>query len=58
MYYTKAFAKRDHIAADSKKDIQGLLDRYASEGYRLASTHSSGFGYAMYIYLYFEREGG
>ncbi len=58
VYYSKAFAKRDHIAADSKKDIQELLDRYASEGYRLASTNSAGFGYAIYIFLYFEKVGG
>ena len=56
IYYTKAFAKREHILESSSRDIQARLDEYAQKGYRLVSTDATDFGYAAYFYLYFERE--
>jgi len=55
IYYTKLTLDRNHIAENSKKDIQKLLDEYASNGYKLVSTDSTSFGAAVYIYLYFEK---
>ena len=56
LYYTKVFAKRDHILEDSTADIQKKLDEYAGKGYRLVSTDATDFGYAVYFYLYFEKD--
>ena len=54
-YYTKVTLNKEHIAEASGAEIQGLLDRYAADGWRLASTDAMSFGAAVYVYLYFER---
>ncbi|TCI90673.1 DUF4177 domain-containing protein [Tenacibaculum sp. M341] len=56
IYYSKLTTDKNHIAKDSKRDIQKKLDEYAKEGYKLASTDSTSFGLAVYIYLYFEKD--
>jgi hypothetical protein len=56
IYYSKITLDKYHIIKDSKADIQAKLDEYAQKGYRLASTNSSNFGFALYIYLYFEKD--
>ena len=56
VYYSKAFAKKEHIVENSTKDIQAKLDEYAQQGYRLVSTDATDFGFAVYFYLYFERD--
>ncbi len=56
IYYSKAFAKKEHILENSSKDIQEKLDEYSKKGYRLVSTDATDFGIAVYFYLYFERE--
>ncbi|GAB5554833.1 MAG: hypothetical protein Sapg2KO_44240 [Saprospiraceae bacterium] len=55
IYYSKLTLDTQHIAKNSKGDIQNMLDEYARDGWRLASTDASNFGAAMYIYLYFEK---
>jgi hypothetical protein len=56
IYYSKLTSDSKHIAKSSKKEIQEKLDEYAEKGYRLASTDATNFGFAVYIYLYFEKE--
>jgi len=56
IYYSKLTLDKNHIAKNSKKDIQAKLDEYAPDGWRLASTDATSFGMAVYIYLYFERD--
>ncbi len=56
IYYSKAFAKKEHIIEASTKDIQEKLNELAAKGYRLVSTDATDFGIAVYFYLYFERE--
>ena len=56
LYYSKLTLDSEHIAKDSKKEIQEKLDEYASQGYRLTSTTSTNFGLALYVYLFFEKE--
>ncbi len=56
IYYSKLTLDKNHIVNDSKADIQAKLDEYSQKGYRLASTDSSKFGLALYIYLYFEKD--
>jgi hypothetical protein len=56
IFYSKLTFDSEHIAKDSKEQIQAKLDEYASNGYRLASTDSTSFGSAVYIYLYFEKD--
>ncbi|MEM6321770.1 MAG: DUF4177 domain-containing protein [Bacteroidota bacterium] len=56
VYYSKLTFDREHIAKDSARDIQGKLNDYAADGWRLASTDATNFGSAVYIYLYFERD--
>jgi len=56
IYYSKLTADSKHISKSSKKDIQEKLDEYANKGYRLASTDTTNFGFAVYIYLYFEKD--
>ena len=58
IYYSKLTMDKEHIIKDSTKDIQAKLDEYASQGYRLVSTDATDFGFAVYFYLYFEREIG
>lgn len=55
IYYSKAFAKKEHIIEQSSIDIQKKLDEMARQGYRLVSTDATDFGMAVYFYLYFER---
>ncbi len=56
IYYSKFTFDKYHIAKASKIEIQTKLDEYAGKGYKLASTNSSNFGVALYIYLYFEKD--
>ena len=56
IFYSKLTLDSEHIAKKSKIDIQEKLDEYAAKGYRLTSTSSNGFGAAVYIYLYFEKD--
>ena len=56
IYYSKLTLDSEHIAKDSKEEIQTKLDEYASKGYRLTSTTSTNFGLAIYIYLFFEKD--
>ncbi|MDT0685230.1 DUF4177 domain-containing protein [Autumnicola psychrophila] len=56
IYYSKLTLDKEHIAKDSKKDIQAKLDDYAQKGYRLVSTDATDFGFAVYFYLYFEKD--
>ena len=56
IFYSKLTFDLNHIAKRSKIEIQEKLDEYAANGYRLTSTSSNGFGSAVYIYLYFEKD--
>jgi hypothetical protein len=56
IYYSKLTLDSEHIAKSSKQEIQEKLDEYAKNGYKLASTNSSNFGLALYIYLFFEKD--
>jgi hypothetical protein len=56
IFYSKVTLDSEHIAKKSKIDIQEKLDEYSAKGYRLASTSSTNFGLAIYIYLYFEKD--
>lgn len=56
IYYSKLTSDSKHISKSSKKEIQDKLDEYAKNGYRLASTDATNFGFAVYIYLYFEKD--
>ncbi len=56
IYYSKAFAHKEHIIEASQKDIQQKLNEFANKGYRLVSTDATDFGMAVYFYLYFEKD--
>ena len=56
IYYSKTFANKEHIIEKSTKEIQDKLNEYASQGYRLVSTDATDFGFAVYFYLYFEKD--
>lgn len=56
IYYTKITLDKEHILKDSTKDIQARLDERAREGWRLVSTDATDFGFAVYFYLYFEKD--
>lgn len=56
LYYSKITLDSEHIAKDSKEEIQAKLDEYASQGYRLTSSTSTNFGLALYVYLFFEKD--
>ena len=56
IYYTKLTMDKEHIVKASTKDIQEKLDEYAQKGYRLVSTDATDFGFAVYFYLYFEKD--
>jgi hypothetical protein len=56
IYYSKLTLDSEHIAKQSKEEIQEKLDEYSKNGYRLASTNSTNFGLAVYIYLFFEKD--
>lgn len=56
IYYTKLTFDSKHIQKDSLAEIQEKLNEYAQKGYKLASTTSTNFGAAIYIYLFFEKD--
>lgn len=56
IFYSKITFDSKHITKSSKKEIQEKLDEYAKKGYKLTSTDASNFGFALYIYLYFEKD--
>lgn len=56
IFYSKLTFDSEHIIKSSKIGIQEKLDEYAAKGYRLTSTNSTGFGSAVYVYLYFEKD--
>ena len=55
IYYSKLTTDVNHIATASQKEIQAKLDEYAKDGWTLVSTDATNFGFAVYIYLYFEK---
>jgi len=55
VYYTKLTIDKEHIVKSSQADIQEKLNERAGEGWRLVSSDATDFGFAVYIYLYFER---
>jgi hypothetical protein len=55
IFYSKLTFDVNHIAKKSKEDIQAKLDEYAANGYHLHHSSSTSFGFAVYIYLYFEK---
>ncbi|SOD78282.1 DUF4177 domain-containing protein [Spirosoma fluviale] len=56
VYYSKLTFDWEYILKKSKEEIQEKLDEYTAQGYRLASTTSTSFEFAIYIYLFFEKE--
>ena len=56
IFYTKITLDKEHILKDSTTDIQAKLDEKAADGWRLVSTDATDFGFAVYFYLYFERD--
>lgn len=56
IYYTKLTLDSEHIVKKSKEEIQEKLDKYSKNGYKLTSTTSTNFGFAVYIYLFFEKD--
>ncbi len=56
IYYSKLTLDSNHILNSSTADIQAKLDEYAQTGWKLASTSTTSFGSAVYVYLYFERD--
>jgi len=55
-YYSKVTTNKNHIVETSSEEIQELLDRYTADGWHLASTDATSYGFAVYVYLYFERD--
>ncbi len=56
IYYSKLTLDKEHIVKASAEDIQKKLDEYAENGWRLVSTDATDFGFAVYFYLYFEKD--
>lgn len=56
IYYTKLTLDKEHIVKSSTSDIQEKLDEYAKNGWRLVSSDATDFGFAVYFYLYFEKD--
>lgn len=56
VYYSKLTLDKEHIVKSSSADIQAKLDEYAQNGWRLVSTDATDFGFAIYFYLYFEKD--
>ena len=56
IYYTKLTLDSEHIVKKSKEEIQEKLDEYSKNGYKLTSTTSTNFGFAVYIYSFFEKD--
>ncbi len=57
IYYTKVTLDKEHIVKSSTVDIQKKLDEYSKNGWSLVSTNATDFGFAVYFYLYFEKDG-
>lgn len=55
-YYSKMTTNSNHIAETSQEEAQQIIDEYAGGGWRLVSTDATSFGFAVYVYLYFERD--
>jgi hypothetical protein len=47
IYYSKLTFDSKHIIKNSKEEIQAKLDKYTTQGYRLVSTTSTNFGWAI-----------
>jgi len=47
VFYSKFTFDRNHIAKRSRTQIQEVIDKYASDGWTLASTDAASFGTAM-----------
>ncbi len=56
IFYSKISMDKEHLVKSSELELQGILDRRAEEGWRLASTDAANFGSALYFYLYFEKD--
>ncbi len=56
VYYSKVTLDKEHIIKSSTADIQEKLDEYGRQGWRLVSTDCTDFGFAVYFYLYFEKD--
>lgn len=56
IYYSKLTFDKEHIVKSSTAGIQQKLDQYAADGWRLVSTDATNFGFAVYVYLYFEKD--
>jgi hypothetical protein len=56
IFYSKLTLDINHIAKDSKIEIQEKLDEYAAKGYQLVTSTSTNFGAAIYFHLYFEKD--
>jgi hypothetical protein len=56
VFYSRLTLDKEHIAKSSAAEVQRKLDDYAARGYRLTSTDATSFGFAVYVYLYFERD--
>jgi hypothetical protein len=56
IYYSKLTLDSKHILKSSTAEIQAKLDEYAQSGWKLASTNTTSFGAAVYVYLYFEKD--
>ncbi len=54
-FFSKMTLDKNHIAKSSQEEVQAKLDEYAQKGYQLVSTNATGYGTAVYIYLYFEK---
>lgn len=52
---SRATTDKEHIVKSSQADVQVKLNERAGEGWRLVSTDATDFGFAVCIYLYFER---
>ena len=55
-YYSKMTTNANHIAESSQEEAQEIIDGYVADGWRLASTDATSFGFAVYLYLFFERD--
>lgn len=56
VFYSKVTLDKEHLVKSSSTEVQEKLDKYAADGWSLVSTDAAGFGSAMYIYLYFEKD--
>lgn len=55
-FWSKMSTNKNHILDDSTKAIQETLNKYSKDGWSLTSTDKFGYGTAVYMYLYFERD--